>query len=42
VKDHRSGLETANVDKVLKGEIDDFIIASLKKSAGFYGKNDPG
>ena len=42
VKDHRSGLETANVDKVLKGEIDDFIIASLKKSAGFSGKNDPG
>lgn len=42
VKDHRSGLETANVDKVLKGEIDDFIVASLKKSAGFSGKNDPG
>jgi len=42
VKDHRSGLETANVDKVLKGEIDDFIIASLKKSAGSSGKNDPG
>ena len=41
VKDHRSGLETGNVDKVLKGEIDDFIIASLKKSAGSSGENDP-
>ncbi len=41
VKDHRSGLETGNVDKVLKGEIDDFIIASLKKSAGSFGKNYP-
>ena len=41
VKDHRSGLETGNVDKVLKGDIDDFIIASLKKSAASFGKNYP-
>lgn len=32
VKDHRSALERTDVEKVLKGEIDDFIIASLKKS----------
>jgi len=40
VKDHRSALERTDVEKVLKGEIDDFIIASLKKSAGFSGKNE--
>ena len=40
VKDHRSALEKTDVEKVLKGEIDDFIIASLKKSAGSSGKNE--
>lgn len=40
VKDHRSALERTDVEKVLKGEIDDFIIASLKKSAGSSGKNE--
>ncbi len=39
VKDHRSALEKTDVEKVLKGEIDDFIIASLKKSTGSSGKN---
>jgi peptide chain release factor 2 len=39
VKDHRSALERTDVEKVLKGEIDDFIIASLKKSTGSSGKN---
>ena len=32
VKDHRTGIEKGDVEKVLKGEIDEFIIASLKKS----------
>ena len=40
VKDHRTALERTDVEKVLKGEIDDFIIASLKKSAGSSGKNE--
>ena len=40
VKDHRTALERIDVEKVLKGEIDDFIIASLKKSAGSSGKNE--
>ncbi|OQY56372.1 MAG: hypothetical protein DRR08_12330 [Candidatus Parabeggiatoa sp. nov. 2] len=34
VKDTRTGLETENVQAVLDGEIDDFIIASLK--SGLY------
>jgi len=31
VKDHRTGMETSNVDVVLDGDIDAFIKASLKK-----------
>lgn len=33
VKDHRTGIEKGDVEKVLKGEIDEFITASLRKSA---------
>jgi peptide chain release factor 2 len=33
VKDHRTGEETANVDRVLDGEFDDFIYAFLKSRA---------
>jgi len=32
VKDHRTEVETANVESVLSGEIDEFIITSLKQS----------
>jgi len=33
VKDHRTGVQRTDVERVLKGEIDEFIIASLRKSA---------
>jgi peptide chain release factor 2 len=33
VKDHRTGEETANVDRVLDGDLDDFIYAYLKNRA---------
>lgn len=32
VKDHQTGQETSDVESVLEGEIDEFIITSLKKS----------
>jgi peptide chain release factor 2 len=31
VKDHRTGYETGDVERVMDGEIDDFIEAFLKK-----------
>jgi len=31
VKDHRTGVEKANIEAVLNGEIDEFIIASLER-----------
>ncbi|MCA8958711.1 MAG: peptide chain release factor 2 [Planctomycetes bacterium] len=34
VKDLRTGLETSNIDSVLDGDIDDFIVAYLKKRRG--------
>ena len=33
VKDHRTGIETSNVDKVMDGDIDIFINAYLKREA---------
>ncbi len=33
VKDHRTDIQITDVEKVLKGDIDEFMIASLKKSA---------
>ena len=33
VKDHRTKLENANVNKVLDGDIDEFIISCLKEKS---------
>ena len=33
VKDHRTGVEIGNVEKVMNGEIDDFIYAMLRQEA---------
>ncbi len=32
VKDHRTGYETGNIERVMNGEIDDFIEAFLEKT----------
>ena len=34
VKDHRTGVETGNLDAIMDGEIDPFIEAFLMQSAG--------
>jgi peptide chain release factor 2 len=42
VKDHRTGMETGNVNAVMDGEIEGFIEAYLMgKAAGPDTKNDP-
>jgi peptide chain release factor 2 len=33
VKDHRTGHETSQIDKVLDGDLDDFVEAYLKSKA---------
>lgn len=35
VKDHQTGIEKGNVEKVFKGEIDEFITASLRRLAKY-------
>ena len=32
VKDHRTGVETANINAVMDGELDEFIIEYLKQN----------
>ncbi|MDQ3813048.1 MAG: peptide chain release factor 2, partial [Armatimonadota bacterium] len=34
VKDHRTGYETSNVEGVMDGDFDGFIIAYLEQNAG--------
>ncbi|MGI6626864.1 MAG: peptide chain release factor 2 [Bacillota bacterium] len=34
VKDHRTGVEAGNVERVMDGDIDDFIYAKLRQDAG--------
>lgn len=41
VKDHRTGVEIGNVNAVMDGKIDPFIIAYLKGSVGNNEKNNP-
>ncbi len=41
IKDHRTGAETSNVDRVLDGELDMFIEAYLKWSLELRSKNAP-
>lgn len=40
VKDHRTGAETANVQAVLDGDLDDFIRAYLQSQVGESGESD--
>jgi len=40
VKDHRTGTETANVQQVLDGELDEFIRAYLQSQVGESGELD--
>jgi len=40
VKDHRTGLETSNVSRVMDGGIDEFIEAYLKKSLTCSGRQE--
>jgi peptide chain release factor 2 len=42
VKDHRTGIETGNVQSVMDGQLDRFIEGFLLKKGGFNnGKSDP-
>ncbi|MFN2524921.1 MAG: peptide chain release factor 2 [Actinomycetota bacterium] len=40
VKDHRTGTETGNIQSVLDGDLDRFIEAELRRSAGSGDKSD--
>ena len=39
VKDHRTGVETGNVQAVMDGELDEFIEAYLRSRIGKDAKN---